>query len=644
MAEITELTFIGDWRITVAGRNAGWSQRVATSGSSAGTLFLDGVPGHTLDVFGNGTTPWILRIEHNDGSTGWQPNWLRATSSLAGVRLSMNILSEDITTGPEGSGDFNDLIVRADKLGAASQPVPPFAIRPENLQAMPEGVFEAALGRYFMAVRVTNIFTQPWPASARVGLSARSRAWLAAGGVQVVDAWGAGEQAALGQTVVNGRVAVGALPAWESRLIYFKVDVSAAQVRKHQVELQVDSDFGGEATELIGRKAKAPIQVSRTTFDASQNLFTSQCDAGTLTASVKELTIDYNTFRRAVGEARRFLRGQGGGGGGSSTTTPGCDPRKLERIRVQLLAFLAGKNVDVCATWRELACCCAGGKHDDGCGDWTECRGPGISFFLWPTKVDYTIDYRPPFAGQFGPIPYDDPWWKVMLLIIAIVLTIAAWASSTADLANRGDSVSIGFLTASILNALSAPQMPPPSMSDPGSIDAAVVTLNGNRDLTPAIFTQLDAQSGEEFTATPIVALDGTIDTPGTFLTNAQINDIFQNLRENPDDPAAQAAVRAYKSGARTGLGLGMMASLRAISSRRRSSDGVMVFFLNQVVFVQDADTTDSLSCKGDSGSLWFQQGTNAIIALNHAAPPDGASATACRIEDVINQLRIRFA
>src|SRR4051812_22491760 len=110
MAEITELTFVGDWRGTVVSKNAGWNQRVAATGSSAGTVFVDGVPGHTLDVFGNGTAPWILRIEHNDGSTGWQPNWLRATSSIAGVRLSMNIASEDITTGTGTDSDFNDLI------------------------------------------------------------------------------------------------------------------------------------------------------------------------------------------------------------------------------------------------------------------------------------------------------------------------------------------------------------------------------------------------------------------------------------------------------------------------------------------------------------------------------------------------------
>jgi hypothetical protein len=508
---------------------------------------------------------------------------------------------------------------------------------------MPEGIFEATLGRYFMAVRITNIFTSAWPASARVGISARSRAWLAAAGVQVVDAWSANEQATLGQAVVNGRVAVGALAPWQSRLIYFKVDVSAAQARKHQVELQVDSDFGAEPIELIGRKAKAPMQVSRTTFDSATNTFTSQCDVGTMTAVIRELTVDSNSFKRALGIARRFVREGGGSGGGSGSH--GCDPRELERIRAQLRSFLDGKDVDLCAIWRQLACCCAGGgNHGVRCDDWTDCRGLDLSFFLWPTKIDYTVAYRVPFSGQFGPIPFEDPWWKAILIVIAIILTLAAWASSTADLANRGDSVSIGFLTASVLNSLNAEQPVDPLSTDPGTVDAAVVTLVGNRDLTPAVFTELDAQSGEFFTATPIVALDGTIDTPGTFLTNAQIDAIFQNLADNPTDPAAQAAVRAYKSGARSGLGLGVMMSSLVAQFPRLTDDGGVIWMLNQLSFVQDADTTDSLSCSGDSGSLWFQQGTNAVIGLNHAGNDSGASAGACRIEDVINQLSIRFA
>ena len=644
MADITSFSFVGDWRVTVLSKNAGWSQRVSATDTASGHVVLAGLPGQARDVFGDRQTPWTLTIEHNDGSSGWQPNWLNVTR-LAGPTLEYRVASEDVTT-PSSDRDFDDLVIRVEKLGMASQPVPPFAVRPETLQAMPEGVFEASLGRYFMAVRVTNIWTEPWPASASVGVSDRCRAWLAAAGVVVVDSWSANEQATLGQTVAGGRVAVGSLAPWASKLVYFKVDVSAAQARKHQVEVQVHTAQGAEDIGLVNPHAKAPIQVSRTTYDPTKKAFVSTCDVGTMTVAVKELVVDLSTLKRAMAEARKLSRavapGHGTGSGGA--TTGGCDPRALDRLRHQLRQFLDGKDVDLCALWRELACCCAGGGPGGPAGDddWTEGGDPGLGFFAWPSVVDYAIDYHPPFAGQFGPIPFDDPWWKVLLIIIAIILSLAAGASSVADLANHSDDVVIGTLTRSILNAQSAEPAVQPLPDDPGSIDAAVVTLNGDRALTTAVFSTLDAQSGEFYTTTPIVALDSRIDTPGTILTNAQINTIFQNLADNPADPAAQAAVRAYKTGARSGVALGVLSSLDPVAPR--NDDGTTVYFLNQVVFTQDGDTTDALSCPGDSGSLWFQQGTNAVIALNHASPGTGLSATACRIEDVMTQLGIRFA
>lgn len=652
MPEVTELSFVGDWRITVLSRDARWDQHVVVADTAAGSQTLGGAPGNSLDVLGDAQVPWTLHIEHNDGS-GWSPSWLRDTSATGGIRVEHRVGSED-DTGSSSDRDFNDLVVRVRKLGLAAQPVPPFAVRPETLQAMPEGIFEATLGRYFMAVKVMNISTIRWPATTRVGLSARCRSWLNTGGVLVVDTWAAAEEDALGQRVINGQVIVGDLREWDSQLVWFKVDVAAAAVRKHQVEVQLFDGADAEDVALVSAKAKAPMSVSRTTFDPARNAFVSRCDVGVLTASVKELTVDLATFKRAMGQARQLIRtpgGTGGGavsGGGRNGGATACrDPKTLDWVREQLLAFLDGKAVDLCAVYRVLACCCTGGSigvdggHDD---PWTGGRDPGLDFFAWPTVVEYGIDYLPPFEGRYGPIPFDDPWWKILLLIIALILSLCAAASSTADLANRSDDSVIGTLTRSLLNALDAEPSTPPASTGPGSVDAAVVTLNGNRSLTAAVLTIMDAEPGEYYTASPITALGGRIDSPGTILTNADIDAIFQNLAASPADPAAQAAVRAYKSGARSGLGRGVLAQVVPLAPR--ADDGGTVYFLNQVRFAQDADTSDSLSCAGDSGSLWFQEGTNAVIALNHAGPADesGQTATASRIEDVLNELGIRFS
>jgi hypothetical protein len=658
VADITELTFVGDWRIVVQSRDAGWDQRVVAEGVEAGTQILGGSPGMTMDVYGLDQTPWTLRIEHNPGD-GWSPNWLRAgPKNIAGAQISQVVESEDITT-PQSDRDFNDLVVRLEKLGMVDQPRRPFAVWPGTVQMTPEGVFETAFGRYFLGVRVRNVWTEPWPAGTRVAITDRCRSWLAAGGVTVVDAWSAPDQAAVGQDVVGGRVLVGDLAPWESRLVYFKVDVSAAWVRKHQVEVAV-VDPVAEDLGHLNRRARAPIFVSRTTYDSTRGVFVAECDRGTLTMAVKELVVDYSTLKRAIGRARELFGeggpgGGGGGGGGGGPPGRGCSPHDLERLRRRLRAFLEGKDDDICAIWRELQCCCAGGGYGgdrDDDGDWTKDWGTGLEFFAWPTVFDYRIDYRPEFEDQFGPIPYDDPWWKVLLLIVAAILALAAFVSAAADLANRSADTVIGTVTRSTLNAVRGTAPTPPAPATTGSVDAAVVTLNGSRGLTASLFSYLDA-AADEANTTPIVALGGLVNTPGTFLTNAQIGTLFANLAAappgSPAAAAAAAALRVFKSGARSGVTNAVMASLLPVAPRAER-DGSTIFFLNQVRLVIDPATpVPRIGRPGDSGSLWLQMGSNAVVGLNHAGCTDPTAtppinfADMNRIEDVLTTLAVRF-
>ncbi|KAK4450908.1 hypothetical protein QBC34DRAFT_459236 [Podospora aff. communis PSN243] len=674
MSEQTEIKFTGDWRITVTSRDASWGQRVVARGTTAGTQTLAGFVGTTMDVYGNDEATWTLSIDHDDGTHGWQSSWIRGLTSVGGAPyMSWRVESED-KTNPDSDRDFNDLVIRLDKLGMVGQPVPPFAVLPGTLQAMPEGVFEATLGRYLMAVRVQNIWTVPWPATSRVGLSDRCRGWLAAGGVSIVDAWSQKDEEAVGQRVVGGKVMVGPLEPWATRRIFFKVDVSRASARKHNVEPQVSTDQGSETVALISKSARAPMSVSRTTFNQARKAFVSECDVGVMTASIKGMKLDLNTFRRAVAILRGVGNGGGQGGGGASGggQLPGgsggsgighggqdCYRRTLDSVRADLQAFLDGKEIDLCALWRRLACCCAGGGSgggsgpgggaggggggDDGGGDWTGTPDPGLTAFIFPTEVDYSVEYKQPFKGQYGPIPFDDPWWKVLLIIVAIILTIAAAASGGADLANAGSNDVIGEVSRAVLNPLKAEPTTMPAATATGSVDVAVVKLNGSRGLTPAIFTVLDAADDEASTV-PIQTLGGQLDTPGTFLTNAQIIAIFQNLASNPNDPAAQNAVRAFKSGARSGTSSGLLVSAVApIQPRGPEDDGSTVFFINQLRFQQD-ETNNAISCGGDSGSLWFQTSSLAVLGLNHAGPDSGDFATASRIEDVLEAVGVRFA
>jgi hypothetical protein len=643
MADLTELQFVGDWRVVIQSRDASWEQRVVIDAAEGGSHVVGGV-GSTLDIYGVGQTPWTLRIQHNPGS-GWAESWVKLGARAATDSAITQVVESEDTTTASSDRDFNDLIIRLEKLGMLALPSTPFAVWPATLQMMPEGIFEAALGRYLLAVRVENVWTQPWPAGAAVGLTTRCRQWLATAGVTVADNWSADDQAACGQRVVGGAVEVGALQPWQSSLIYFKVDVSGARVQKHNVEVEV---VRPQAEDLghLNKRSRGPISVSRTAYDTQKSVFTAESDRGTLTAAIKEIAVDYNTLRRAVTNARDLFRSTRGSGGSGGSGGSRCSPAEIEHLRERLRAFIDGKDVDICGIWRELECCCAGGDRGGDDGSWVGSGGGDISFFAFPTVVDYRVDYALPFAGQFGPIPYDDPFWKILLIIIAIILTIAAFISAAADLANRSDDTVIGTVTRTVLNALAASPATPPVSTDPGSVDAAVVTLNGSRSQTPAMFSFLDA-AGDEVNTTPIVSAGGRIDTAGASLTNLQLDQIFQNLANNPADPTAGGAALLFKSGARTGVTLGVLAGLMPIASR---SNGTTIFFLNQLLIVPDPMAPTPIGRPGDSGSLWLQRGTNAVVGLNHAGPDDPAGgvatsfAIANRIEDVLMTMGIRFA
>jgi hypothetical protein len=221
-------------------------------------------------------------------------------------------------------------------------------------------------------------------------------------------------------------------------------------------------------------------------------------------------------------------------------------------------------------------------------------------FFSFPTLVDYRINYNPAFAGQYGPIPYDDPWWKIVLAIIAILLTIAAIVSAAADLANKSDDALIGIVERAVLNVIHNAADVPTTITSAmtGNVDAAIVRLN-------------DA--------------------------------IIQNLADNPGDPAAQAAVQVFKSGARSGVTLALLHTVEPVQNRAED-DGSTSFMINQVTFFQDPAAPTKIDRGGDSGSLWLQRAAPfSIVALNWGGSSDDTIGIGSRIEDVMTTMNIKF-
>jgi hypothetical protein len=43
-----------------------------------------------------------------------------------------------------------------------------------------------------------------------------------------------------------------------------------------------------------------------------------------------------------------------------------------------------------------------------------------------PHELEGGVTYTPPFSGQYGDLPFQDPWWKIILCIIVLLLLIGA--------------------------------------------------------------------------------------------------------------------------------------------------------------------------------------------------------------------------
>lgn len=586
----------GRWDLRVVEAVHTWENRYRVEGAASGSGTYPGDVGSQATADG---AAWALVAEHRENAAAaWKPSEMMIDPGLDRVDVRAVIGAED----PLPTRDFRDIRWDARFLDGTLFEVPyrPYAVRVDDLFQMPDGIFEAALGVYLMGVRVINRWGLPFTDTHVLDISAGSRSDLAMRGVRVLDTWSQAELASLGQRQLGTGMVLGPLAPGAGKTVYFKVDVRDAAPRKHDVELVCRNLAGMADAGHPARRVRTQIFVSRTSVDPATGEIVSRVQEGTLRMRLREFALDQVNGRKGRHRCPPERRTAAGKGGGAS-----ADQRDL--LRRALQALLDGRPVDPCLIQEILDCACAsrpcgcgggdGRPHDHGGG---RCDDP---FYAFPTKFDYTITPSAPFPGQYGPIPFDDPWWKVLLLIIAILLLIAGAIAEAADVAYQDEDLVIGTL----------------GRVQRDDVDAALCVLDTDRSL--AFLTTLDAQSNED-SQNAVTALDGDITLATPVMTRAELDAIMLL-------PVTDPQRKVHKSGARTGLTHAIMTGFAPLGH------DLATWSIDQLALETDPDFNELVSQPGDSGSVWVHTATLRPVALHHSGDGPGTLGRASLLDDV---------
>lgn len=622
------VTYQGRWRISVIGKESAWDQRVVVTGASSGSGVVVGVVGVVHDVDGE---TWSLTIQHNDGS-GWAENASVVPDPMQEIGANMHQVVRSKDAFHPGDTTPDDLVIRVDKLGPMFElPVRPFAVDAETLLMLADGVFVGLAGLQFMGVEVRNTWGESFEDEILFDISDLGRATLAMFGITVVDSWSAAALQTTQQTVTGRAVRLPHLAIGERTTVYFQVDASNAHRGKPNVDFVLLNTIGTPDPTNSMRHNSRAVFIAEVGYDNTTGTAIVRIPEGTLTLTLQSLMVD----PRAVSELCRKVYGSDGGGSGRggnpglgrsdldtlvAATQGHCDQRLLQKV-LEILCRCLGDHT--CGKGSGHGCDTGcdggpGGPGGPGGHGWQRVCMPGG---MWlPLKFEYGVEIDGGFTGQHGPLAFQDPWWKILLLIIALIAwlvgLVASIVASKTGWGNSGDHPrKIGTVGA----------------SNRGATDACIIELDGNR---PAIQKVADALSGET-NSRAIVGLDTVIPI------DPQV--AFPTLTS-----AAVVGKKVFKSGSRTGLTHGIITSLGPFT-QSRGDNGTpdpnhpdLVFTNPQFRISSDPAVPEELfDDHGDSGSIVLSRepGTqNRVVGLLHS----GSGGTS-PIQDVLTTLGLRL-
>ena len=173
--------------------------------------------------------------------------------------------------------------------------------------------------------------------------------------------------------VVTAQTQTIELPAGASRTLSWAIDVSAAPPGEHYVSFVARR--GSDSQRVIKK-----IFVTRVSFNPATATFSAETPQGTF-------HVQFHDFAKP-GEPCC-----------SPTLKHDFDPRDRKRNFLELVA--------------------------------SEYKGHDPNFVFCPPgylphSLDATLVPVPTYTGQYGDLPFEDPWWKIILCIIAVLLLVAA--------------------------------------------------------------------------------------------------------------------------------------------------------------------------------------------------------------------------
>lgn len=635
--------FAGQWRGTVIARTVDNAHRVVVSGAAAGNGVYDVVVGTTFEF-----TDGSVALEWSNDNSTWHP-----CSVVSDVGFRSPAVWGAEMHGNDGGGgpaEYNDLQVTFEYLAPFfSVDVRPFALERGSRVMLPDGIFDTSQGVQYMGVRIRSTWLYDWPVPGmKIGIASESRAALAARGIVVRDDWLPAEAQAFGQEMDAGYVRVPELEVGESTTLYFKLDVSRAGPSKPEIGFVAQLDKFDPQYDAPTRVVRKKIFVSRSSYDPARRELLCEVPEGRVRMKITSIVLDRKAandaaknllacldrsddYQSARGDRARTGRsrlddwGQRGGATGEERRTWGS-----ETLRELIAELQGGRDIDVCRLQHVLDCCrpscncgCgndggAGGGNDGGWGNGTGvdgwCRVKPVGWL--PISFEYQIEPTQPFPGQLGPLAFEDPWWKVVLILLAVLLEIA---SLIYDYVKAGQDPK--FIIGKILRTGDATT---------NAIDCAVARLNGSRGVN---LGQQDAQSDDANNGMPIEGLGGVISLDRTDNGNFGVQ-------------AAIPGNTVWKSGGRSGTTRGTVKMVTYSTPVKYDEEDTIsgsVSYTNQVLVNQIVGMEQPLSLKGDSGSVWVDMASKRPVALNFAGDDAGTTGVGNPILDVVNRLDIRF-